>query len=68
MGMTGNIFNVILYQILTMSFVATNDGEVAMAAGEELIVLEMDNDGSGWTKVLRGDSEGYVPTAYIQIE
>ena len=51
-----------------MSFVATNDGEVAMAAGEELIVLEMDNDGSGWTKVLRGDSEGYVPTAYIQIE
>lgn len=48
-------------------FQATNDGEVGMTAGEELIVLEMDSDGSGWTKVLRGDLEGYVPTTYIQI-
>ena len=38
-----------------------------MTAGEELIVLELDNDGSGWTKVLRGDCEGYVPTTYIEI-
>ena len=33
-------------------------------AGEELVITE-DDDG-GWTRVLRGDEEGYIPTSYIQ--
>jgi thyroid hormone receptor interactor 10 len=45
----------------------TNDGEITVSAGEELIVLERDIDNTGWTQVLKGEDEGYVPTAYIQL-
>ena len=37
-----------------------------MAEGDELIVLEQDLDNSGWTKVLRDEDEGYVPSTYIE--
>ena len=45
----------------------SNDGEITVSAGEELIVLERDVDNTGWTQVLKGEDEGYVPTAYIQL-
>ncbi|XP_046845264.1 formin-binding protein 1-like [Xenia sp. Carnegie-2017] len=48
-------------------FQGTNEGEITVSAGEELIVLEQDIDSTGWTQVLKGEEEGYVPTAYIQI-
>ena len=50
-----------------INYAGTNEGEITVSAGEELIVLEKDMDDTGWTQVLRGDDEGYVPTAYIQI-
>ena len=44
---------------------------ISMAAGEEFIVIENDQD--GWTKVRRVDrryfddvGEGFVPTSFIQ--
>lgn len=46
-------------------FGGSNDGEMSVYAGEELIIVEED-DGSGWTRVLRGDEEGYIPTSYVQ--
>ena len=38
---------------------------MSVYAGEELIIVEED-DGSGWTRVLRGDEEGYIPPSYVQ--
>ena len=42
-----------------------NEGELTVYSGEELIVIEED-DGSGWTRVMRGQEEGYIPTSYVQ--
>lgn len=47
-------------------FQATNDGELTVVEGDELVVLEQDTDNSGWTKVLKDDEEGYVPSTYIE--
>ena len=47
------------------SFSATNDGELTIYAGEELIIVEED-DGSGWLRVIRGDEEGYIPASYSE--
>nr|XP_022323106.1 formin-binding protein 1-like isoform X8 [Crassostrea virginica] len=45
---------------------AGNEGSVAMTEGEEMFVLEQDQ-GDGWTRVRKHDnSEGFVPTSYIQ--
>lgn len=45
---------------------AVNEGSVAMEEGEEMYVLEQDQ-GDGWTRVRKNDnSEGFVPTSYIQ--
>ncbi|XP_065646793.1 formin-binding protein 1-like isoform X2 [Hydra vulgaris] len=46
-------------------FSGNNEGELTVYAGEELIVIEED-DGSGWTRVMRGQEEGYIPTSYVQ--
>ena len=52
---------------LFRSILATNDGELGISEGEELVVLEQDLDNSGWTKVLKGEDEGYVPSTYIEL-
>lgn len=52
---------------LTVLFLATNEGELSVSEGEELVVLEQDYDNSGWTKVLKDEDEGYVPSAYIEL-
>ena len=52
---------------LTVLFLATNEGELSVSEGEELVVLEQDFDNSGWTKVLKDEDEGYVPSAYIEL-
>lgn len=48
--------------------IATYENTIAMAEGEELQVIEMDQ-GDGWTKVRRITDvdcvEGFVPTNYI---
>ncbi|CAH1401186.1 unnamed protein product [Nezara viridula] len=48
-------------------FEATSEGSMAMADGEELLVIEVDQ-GDGWTRVRRpaDSTEGFVPTSYIQ--
>jgi len=52
---------------MTVLFLATNEGELSVNEGDELVVLEQDYDNSGWTKVLKDDDEGYVPSAYIEL-
>lgn len=49
-------------------FEATSEGSMAMADGEELLVIEVDQ-GDGWTRVRRPAdlTEGFVPTSYIQL-
>ncbi|KAH8687798.1 hypothetical protein BGZ60DRAFT_364209 [Tricladium varicosporioides] len=44
---------------------ANGDGEVTVAEGKEVVILE--GDDGGWTKVKAGWKEGLVPTAYIEI-
>ncbi|XP_072176969.1 formin-binding protein 1-like [Diadema setosum] len=47
-------------------FRSEDDNLLSMVGGEEMDVIEMDS-GDGWTRVRRGDEEGYVPTSYIEI-
>ncbi|KAL7796051.1 hypothetical protein V8C37DRAFT_372966 [Trichoderma ceciliae] len=47
-------------------FDAGGDGELSVAEGKEVVVLEPD-DGSGWIKVRDGYKEGVVPTTYIDL-
>lgn len=44
---------------------ANGDGEITVAEGKEVTVLEPDD--GGWTKIRSGYKEGLVPTAYIEI-
>lgn len=49
---------------------ATSEGSIPMAEGEELHVIELDQ-GDGWTRVRRIVTtnvieEGFVPTSYIE--
>ncbi|XP_021361892.1 cdc42-interacting protein 4 homolog isoform X3 [Mizuhopecten yessoensis] len=47
-------------------FDADNGSSVSMEENEEMAVIEIDQ-GDGWTRVRRkDDSEGFVPTSYIQ--
>ncbi|XP_069120059.1 cdc42-interacting protein 4 homolog isoform X3 [Argopecten irradians] len=47
-------------------FDADNGSSVSMEEGEEMAVIEQDQ-GDGWTRVRRkDDTEGFVPTSYIQ--
>ncbi|GAW17044.1 hypothetical protein ANO14919_064940 [Xylariales sp. No.14919] len=48
------------------SFEAGGDGEVSVAEGREVIILEPD-DGSGWVKIRAGYKEGLVPGTYLEI-
>jgi len=51
-----------------VSLKGTNDGELPVHEGDELVVTEPDTDGSGWTKVMASnENEGYVPTAYLMM-
>lgn len=56
-----------LKYFLDFSSPATNEGELSVNEGEELVVLEQDLDNSGWTKVLKDEDEGYVPSSYIEL-
>lgn len=47
------------------NFEPSGEGELAIFANENLLLLE--NDGSGWVRVARGDEEGYVPETYIEV-
>lgn len=52
------------------NILATSEGSIPMAEGEELHVIELDQ-GDGWTRVRRmaGSNiieEGFVPTTYIE--
>ncbi|EHK25698.1 uncharacterized protein TRIVIDRAFT_72791 [Trichoderma virens Gv29-8] len=48
------------------AFDAGGDGELSVAEGKEVVVLEAD-DGSGWIKVRDGYKEGLVPATYIDL-
>ncbi|KAJ8122886.1 hypothetical protein ONZ43_g1035 [Nemania bipapillata] len=47
-------------------FEAGGEGEVSVAGGQEVTILEPD-DGSGWVKVRAGYKEGVVPGTYLEI-
>ena len=47
-------------------FIATSEGALSMKAGETFTVLEADN-GDGWTRAMKNDLDGYVPTSYIEV-
>ncbi|KAF8857783.1 hypothetical protein BDZ45DRAFT_425148 [Acephala macrosclerotiorum] len=44
---------------------ANGDGEVTVAEGKEVTILEPDD--GGWLKIKSGFKEGLVPTAYVEI-
>ncbi|KAI0879141.1 hypothetical protein GGS24DRAFT_486837 [Hypoxylon argillaceum] len=48
------------------SFEAGGEGEVSVAGGQEVTILELD-DGSGWVKVRAGYKEGIVPGTYLEV-
>ncbi|KAI0100127.1 hypothetical protein GGR51DRAFT_371877 [Nemania sp. FL0031] len=48
------------------AFEAGGDGEISVAGGQEVTILESD-DGSGWVKVRVGYKEGVVPGTYLEI-
>ncbi|XP_033096351.1 formin-binding protein 1-like, partial [Anneissia japonica] len=48
------------------SFEATEGSSLSLHADETYDVMEYDS-GDGWTRVRKGNEEGYVPTSYIQI-
>lgn len=45
----------------------SNDGELTINEGDVLVIVEHDLDGSGWTKVMKNDEEGFVPSSYIEV-
>ena len=45
---------------------ATNEGEISVSEGDDIIVTEQD-DGSGWTTVRCGHDSGLVPTSYLEV-
>ncbi|TGJ88731.1 hypothetical protein E0Z10_g90 [Xylaria hypoxylon] len=48
------------------TFEAGGEGEVSVAEGREVIILEPE-DGTGWVKVRAGYKEGIVPGTYLEI-
>lgn len=48
-------------------FQGSNDGELTINEGDVLVIVEHDLDGSGWTKVMKNDEEGFVPSSYIEV-
>ncbi|KAI5310590.1 hypothetical protein KEM55_004917 [Ascosphaera atra] len=48
------------------AFTANDPDECSVGAGEEITVIEPDDD-SGWTRVRAGNKTGLVPTSYIEI-
>ena len=49
-----------------LDIAASSEGEMTMKCGEVFQVLEADS-GDGWTRIVNGDEDGYVPTTYIEI-
>ncbi|EPE03104.1 actin polymerization protein [Ophiostoma piceae UAMH 11346] len=47
------------------AFEASGDGELTVAEGREVVIVEPDN--GGWIKVKAGYKEGLVPAAYVEM-
>ena len=45
--------------------IGQNDDELSCVANESVVILE--DLGDGWLRVRKGQIEGYVPQAYVQI-
>uniref|UniRef100_H2Y7J0 F-BAR domain-containing protein n=1 Tax=Ciona savignyi TaxID=51511 RepID=H2Y7J0_CIOSA len=45
---------------------ATSEGALSITCGQVFSLLEADN-GDGWTRVMLGNSDGYVPSSYIEV-
>ena len=45
-------------------FAASSEGELSIASGQELALLE--NDGSGWIYVEFKGAKGFVPLSYVE--
>ncbi|XP_039270564.1 cdc42-interacting protein 4 homolog isoform X2 [Styela clava] len=53
--------------IALFDFTAESEGAMSMKEGEEFTVLEADK-GDGWTRVLKDEVDGYVPTSYLELK
>lgn len=51
--------------LMLYDFEGQNDDELSCVANESVTILE--DLGDGWLRVRRGQDEGYVPQAYVQI-
>lgn len=51
--------------LMLYDFDGQNDDELSCTANESVMILE--DLGDGWLRVRRGQDEGYVPQAYVQI-
>lgn len=51
------------------SLTGNDQGCISGKAGEDFYVLEVDNDGSGWTAVVSSDGsrQGFLPTTHLSI-
>ena len=45
-------------------FAASSEGELSIAVGKEMTLLE--NDGSGWIYVELNGAKGFVPLSYVE--
>lgn len=55
-----------LWYIVLYDFLEQNQEEVTVQTGDVVLLLDEDY-GSGWSRVARGNEEGYIPTSYIQL-
>ena len=54
----------VAYATVLYAFAGSNEGELPVAEGDQIAVLE--DDGSGWVRAALNGQEGYVPQSYIQ--
>ena len=45
-------------------FAGISENELCVHAGERVVLIGED-DGSGWSRVARGNDDGYIPTSYL---
>uniref|UniRef100_H2Y7J3 F-BAR domain-containing protein n=1 Tax=Ciona savignyi TaxID=51511 RepID=H2Y7J3_CIOSA len=53
------------WQFTILLYETTSEGALSITCGQVFSLLEADN-GDGWTRVMLGNSDGYVPSSYIE--
>lgn len=53
--------------VALFDFVADSEGSMGMKEGDQFSIIEADK-GDGWTRVIKDDMDGYVPTSYLEVK